>query len=329
MENETRNKFSRRDFLGKLGLAVGGIAAASALPATALGGTLPANPPKGVRAKRVVMLSLDGICVEGFKQAKTPHLDALLKQGALSLDTRVQMPSVTMPNWMSHLSGSGPEQHGVFNNGYTIAGAKKPKAYPPVARDKDGYYPSVFQVLKENVSGCRTAFYWNWKPLINPYNQKHFDEKEYLDNDEYAPYFAHAFDFVKKNKAHPTVVFLYDVHTDHAGHKHGWMSPEYIRSIEEADEQIGVFIDKMKAEKLFADTHFFFLTDHGGIGKGHGGTTPEEMIVPWGVVGPGIRKNFEITEANYTVNTATTILHLFGVKRPTEWTGEVPSSIFA
>lgn len=36
-------------------------------------------------AKRIVLIALDGICVGGFQQAKTSHLDALLREGALSL----------------------------------------------------------------------------------------------------------------------------------------------------------------------------------------------------------------------------------------------------
>ena len=49
------------------------------------------------------------------------------------------------------------------------------------------------------------------------------------------------------------------------------MSREYLQSIEEADQQIGIFFQKLRQEDLFNDTHFLFLTDHGGIGKGHGG----------------------------------------------------------
>lgn len=33
-----------------------------------------------------------------------------------------------------------------------------------------------------------------------------------------------------------------------------------------------------------------FLTDHGGIKHGHGGVSVQEMIVPWGIVGPGIAR---------------------------------------
>ena len=44
--------------------------------------------------------------------------------------------------------------------------------------------------------------------------------------------------------------------------------------------------------------------------------------------GAGIRKGFTITEANNTVNTASTVLRLFDVNQPLCWTGEVPESIF-
>lgn len=231
------------------------------------------------QAKRMVIIALDGISVPGFTTANTPHLDKLLNEGALSLTTRVVMPSVTLPNWTSHLTGSGPEQHGVVDNSWEI----DKKHLSAMATDEDGYYPSVFQVLKEKMPTCKTAFYYN----------------SYIS-----------------------------VHTDHVGHASRWMSPEYIRSIEEADVEIGKFIDKMKAEGLYEKTHFLFLSDHGGTGYGHGGMSEDEMIVPWGITGPGIRQQFKLEEPNNTVNTAVTILHLFKIKKPLSWTGEVPFSIF-
>lgn len=276
------------------------------------------------QAKRVVIIALDGISVPGFTTANTPHLDKLLNEGALSLTTRVVMPSVTLPNWTSHLTGSGPEQHGVVNNSWEI----DKKHFPAMATDEDGYYPSVFQVLKEKMPTCKTAFYYNWLNLLYPYNKQYIDEAVYLENDAYIPNYEKAFDFIVKNRDFPTLVFLYSVHTDHVGHASGWMSPEYIRSIEEADVEIGKFIDKMKAEGLYEKTHFLFLSDHGGTGYGHGGMSEDEMIVPWGITGPGIRQQFKLEEPNNTVNTAVTILHLFKIKKPLSWTGEVPFSIF-
>ena len=276
------------------------------------------------KPKRVIMIALDGISVEGYQKANTPNLDALMAEGAFSLTTRVAMPSVTLPNWTSHLTGSGPEQHGVVNNGWKI----DKFVLPAVETDTDGYYPSVFTILKEEMSEIKTAFYYNWINLFYPYNKKYFDEVSYLEKDEYIPNYQKAINFIARNQDKPTVVFLYSVHTDHAGHRHKWMAPEYIHSIEEADVQIGKFINEMKEKGLYKDTHFMFLSDHGGINNGHGGVTTNEMIVPWGITGPKIKKGFKIEEPNNTVNTASVILRLFKIKQPLSWTGEVPESIF-
>lgn len=276
------------------------------------------------KPKRVIMIALDGISVEGYQKANTPNLDALMAEGALSLTTRVAMPSVTLPNWTSHLTGSGPEQHGVVNNGWKI----DKFVLPAVETDTEGYYPSVFTILKEEMSEIKTAFYYNWINLFYPYNKKYFDEVSYLEKDEYIPNYQKAINFIARNQDKPTVVFLYSVHTDNAGHRHKWMSPEYIHSIEEADVQIGKFINEMKEKGLYKDTHFMFLSDHGGINNGHGGVTTNEMIVPWGITGPKIKKGFKIKEPNNTVNTASVILRLFKIKQPLSWTGEVPESIF-
>ena len=234
------------------------------------------------------------------------------------------MPSVTLPNWTSHLTGSGPEQHGVTANNWTLEKHK----LPAIEADAEGYYPSVFSVLKQNIPQIKTAFYYNWGPLVYPYNPKCLDEVSYLENDAYVPNYEKALDFMSRNRENPTLVFLYSVHTDHAGHKYKWMSPEYIRSIEEADVEIGKLLDKMKQEGLYDSTHFMFLTDHGGIEHGHGGVSTHEMIVPWGITGPGIAKGVKMAEANNTVNTGAIILRLFGVKRPLAWTGEMPKTIF-
>jgi len=278
----------------------------------------------GPKTKRVVMIALDGISVDGFVKAHTPNLDALMAEGSLSLTTRVVMPSVTLPNWTSHLTGSGPEQHGVVDNGWQIDKFK----LPAVVKDADGYYPSAFTLVKEQVSNVKTAFYYNWINLFYPHNAKNFDEVSYLKDDAYIENYDKAFNFIVNNKKDPTLVFLYLVHTDHAGHAHKWMSPEYIKSIEEADVQIGIFLDKMKKEGVYADTHFMFLSDHGGIGNGHGGVSVDEMIVPWGITGPKIKKGFKIEQPTNTVNTAAMILHLFGVKQPQAWTGQVVQSVF-
>lgn len=319
--NTTRRDFFKKSLTGALSLGT----ASLAYPVVAKADEFAYAQAKTVRAKRVLLLSLDGICTEGFENAKTPNLDKLLAAGVLSMQTRVVMPSVTLPNWTSHLTSSGPEQHGVVDNSWEITKFK----LPAIEKDAEGYYPSVFQVLKDNVREMKTAFYYNWINLFYPYNKKYLDEVSYLEDDAYVPNYEKALKFMLENRNQPTLVFLYSVRTDHAGHKYKWMSPEYIKSIEEADVEIGKLLEQMKQNGIYDDTHFFFLTDHGGIEYGHGGVSTDEMIVPWGLTGPGIAKGLRMTEPNNTVNTAAVILRLFGVEQPKAWTGEVPASIFA
>lgn len=310
---------SRRDFF-KSSLAAGlALGAASLDPLAAA-----PKKKKYPKAKRVIIMTFDGIRVDALAEAKTPNIDSLIAAGSASYATRDVMPSITLPNYTSHLCGAGPEVHGVADNKWKVDEFK----LPGIDLDADGYFPSVFKVLKDNVKGMKTAFYWNWKPLILPYNPKVFDDTLYAGDPDYADLYDRAMVFLKEHRNDPTFIFLYNVHTDHIGHKHKWMSPEYIQSIEEGDVQVGRMIEFLKAEGMYEDSHLMFITDHGGIGNGHGGVSCEEMIVPWVIEGPGIKKGFTIEEANNTVNTAATVLRLFGAEQPLCWTGEVPESIF-
>lgn len=277
---------------------------------------------------RVVILGLDGFSVEGFKTARHPNLDRMMAEGVLSLTTRPVMPSVTLPNWTSHLTGSGPEEHGVTANNWTL----QDHPLKALETDSDGFYPSIFKVLKEQVPHVKTAFYYNWAELVNSINKKYLDDVAFQWKDRYDSIYQKAFDFILRNRKDPSLVFLYSVHTDHAGHDHGWMSPQYISSIEAADVAIGVFLDKLRAEKLYDKTHFMLITDHGGHPKsGHGGTSMDEMLVPWAVTGPRIRKTGLSDMYNSNLNTALVVAKLFGIKAgqlPGSWVGKVPGVIF-
>ena len=316
---------SRRDFC-KIGLAAGVAASGLMNPVLAKAGILSRKHHKasGGIAKHVLIIAFDGIRTDGLETASTPNLDALIRHGSASMTTRDVMPSITLPNFTSILTGSGPEIHGVNTNKW------KPDNYklPAVETDEDGYFPSVFKVVKDQVPGIRTSFYWNWKPLIVPYNPKYFDDTLFAAKDQFEPLRERTEAFLTEHRDEPTLTFLYTVHTDHAGHKYAWMSPQYIEAIEEGDAQVGLLFEFLKKEKLLDTTHIFFVTDHGGINYGHGGVSTEEMIVPWVIAGPGIKKGHTIKEANNTVNTASTVLRLFGAEQPLCWVGEVPESIF-
>lgn len=279
-------------------------------------------------AQRVVVIGLDGFSVEGYERTELPHLKQLMSEGVLSLHTRCVMPSVTLPNWTSHLTGSGPEEHGVVNNQWTLTD----HSLPALETDDQGYYPSIFKLLKDQVTGVKTAYYYNWANLIHPINQKYLDEVSYLEDDAYLENYDKAVRFIEENASTPTFIFLYSVHTDHAGHSFEWMSPEFITALEEADEAIGKLLDQLKQKGFYEDTHFFLITDHGGLAKSHGGVSENEMLVPWGVTGPGIQSQFggkRLDFPNSNINTAWVIARIFNCHQiPVSWTGRVPEGIF-
>lgn len=278
-----------------------------------------------VMGQRVVVIGLDGLSVEGYDQADIPHLKELMSEGVLSLTTRSVMPSVTLPNWTSHLTGSGPEEHGVVNNQWTLAEHE----LPAMETDEAGYFPSIFKVVKDQIPGVKTAYYYNWANLIHPINQSYLDEVSYLEDDRYIENYDKAMRFLEENATSPTLVFLYSVHTDHAGHGFEWMSSEYITSLEEADQAIGNLLGQLKGKDLYEDTHFFLITDHGGIGKSHGGVTEQEMLVPWGVTGPGIRSGETLDFPNSNKNTAWVISKIFECDQiPASWAGRLPEGVF-
>lgn len=272
--------------------------------------------------KRIVIIGLDGYSVPGFEKARHPNLDTLFSKGIFSLTTRPVMPSVTMPNWTSHLTGAGPEEHGVSSNEWNL----DKHTLKAIETDADGYFPSIFKVVKDQIPGVRTAFYYNWANLIKPFNQKYLDEVFFEQNDGYDSSYQKALDFIRTNQNRPQLIFLYSVHADHAGHTHKWMSPQYIQALEQADTALGRFVSGLKDAGLYEDTYFLFITDHGGHpASGHGGLSMDEMLVPWALTGPKIKQIDAASFYNSNKNTAVVIAKLFGIRKlPECWTGKIP-----
>lgn len=151
------------------------------------------------KPQRVLVIGLDGFSAEAFEKIEHPNLDRMIADGVLSLTTRPVMPSITLPNWTSHMTGSGPEEHGITSNEWT----KERHTLNPLATDRDGYYPSIFGVLKEQQPEIKTAYYYNWKPLIYPINQAYLNQVSFEENNQYKQNYAKAFDFFLTNRDKP------------------------------------------------------------------------------------------------------------------------------
>jgi arylsulfatase A-like enzyme len=123
-------------------------------------------------------------------------------------------------------------------------------------------------------------------------------------------------------------MFVHLDHVDHAGHHDGHGTQAYYDAVSIADQMIGKIVNAVRALGELEHTVILITADHGGIGHGHGGDTPEERFVPWILTGTGV-VNGELQVSVKTYDTAATLAYLLGIKAPDCWDGKVVKAAIA
>ena len=103
---------------------------------------------------------------------------------------------------------------------------------------------------------------------------------------------------------------------DHVGHQAGHNTPEYYSKLKELDGYVSRIIQAVTEAGMLKETIFIVTADHGGIEKGHGGKTMQEMQTPFIISGKNIKKEGEFHESMMQYDVASTIAHIFGLKQP-------------
>jgi predicted AlkP superfamily pyrophosphatase or phosphodiesterase len=251
----------------------------------------------------VILVTLDGVRPDAVQQAHTPNLNRMMAEGAYTLTAQAVMPTMTLPCHMSLFHSVPPQRHGILTNDYH-----------PMARP----VPGLFEVLHQ--AGKRCAMLYSWEPLRDVarplsldyafFQRLDFDNLPVSDEPVVAasePLIrAGAYDFV----------FVYIGATDEIGHLHGWMSAPYLRQVEIADKQLGVLLDAMQPDDVI-----LVEADHGGHDRSHGTDAPEDMTIPWLLMGSGVRCGVQLSQHVTLLDTAPTIVSLLGVGGPVVWEG--------
>ncbi|MBI4602145.1 MAG: alkaline phosphatase [Planctomycetes bacterium] len=278
-------------------------------------------PPAAPLAEHVLVIGVDGLSPDGIVKARTPIIDALAARGAHTFHARGVMPTESSPNWASMIMGAGPEQHGVTSNKW------RPDSFEiaPTAVGSGGFFPTVFSVLRAQRPDSVIAVFHDWDDFGRLVEPAVCDAKEDLDGPVKTAERAAA--YLKGHR--PRLAFVHLDHVDHAGHDHGHGSPEYYAAVEEADRLIGRLADALRDAGMLEKTVVLVTSDHGGVGKGHGGATLAELEIPWIVAGPGIAAGKEVKTHVNTYDTAATIAHLLGLTPPEAWIARTVSEAFA
>jgi len=117
------------------------------------------------------------------------------------------------------------------------------------------------------------------------------------------------------------ILFIQFAHVDNLGHRFGHGSEKYYEGVAIADEMIGNVLGALDRAGTRARTVVLVTSDHGGLGRAHGGDSPEEIEIPWIIAGPGIHRGKVIADPIVTMDTAATVLALLGIAPPDCWTG--------
>jgi predicted AlkP superfamily pyrophosphatase or phosphodiesterase len=263
--------------------------------------------------EHVVVIGCDGFGSLAFTGDHTPTLSELMREGAYTLKVRGVMPTSSSPNWASMIMGAGPEQHGITSNDwetnkFTIA---------PIAIGSGGMFPTIFGVLREQKSKSRIACIYDWDGFGRLLERSAPDT---LENVKGSPATAkRAVEVIKQDR--PDFLFIHFDEVDHAGHKHGWKSPEYYAAVREVDGLIGEIIQALQQAGIYEKTILVMSADHGGTGTSHGGESMAELEIPLILRGPGIRRT-EIKTSVNTYDLAPTLAWIFGLNPPGCWIGK-------
>lgn len=270
----------------------------------------PAGASNAGAIEHVVLISIDGLRPDALDQADTPILDGLRARGAYHPAAQAVLPSVTLVNHASMLSGMSPEKHGIDWN-----------EYDPEAGKVNG--PTLFTVARDY--GRTTAMVVG-KPKLD-----HLVLPGSVDNYIYAGFL----DTQVLNQALgvieaglPDILFIHLPDVDSAGHAAGWMSAVQLLTISQTDAIVGQLVTALAEHNYLDSTLLIITSDHGGIGIVHGGDSPEELHVPWLAVGPGVPAGVTLTDQIMMYDTAATILQALNMPIPSQWDGRPVQAIF-
>ncbi|NUM56618.1 MAG: alkaline phosphatase [Candidatus Hydrogenedentes bacterium] len=271
--------------------------------------------------EHVVVVGVDGLAPFGIEAAETPVLDSLMRRGAYTMHARAVMPTSSSSNWASMIMGAGPEQHGVTSNDW------QPDKHEiePVAKGPGGIFPTIFSAMREQRPDAHIAVLHHWDGFGRLLER---DLVDFIANPKTEDLTAQrASEYILEHK--PAFLFVHLDHVDHAGHETGWRSTEYNVAVEKADRLIGQILKAVDNSSIADRTIVLVVSDHGGKNKSHGGSTMDEIEIPWIIAGPGIAAGKEISAPVDTYQTAATIAYIFGIKQPDAWIARPVLEAFA
>lgn len=272
---------------------------------------------KGI--KHVILIGVDGMGANYLAKANIPVMKQLMQDGAYTLHARCVSPSSSADNWASMTMGAGPELHG-----YTNWDSKTPEI-PSRMKDHYGMFPSIFGIMRDQKPAAKIGVVYSWGGIGYLFPKSAVNEDNNTNSDSLTTAVSAKYIITQK----PDLLFIHFSDVDGAGHTIGWGTSAYYDAIHQVDQRIGEILKAVKKAGIEDNTIIIVSADHGGIQKGHGGKSIEEMEIPWIIYGRDIKKDTELNQSIMTFDTAATIAYIFGLKVPQVWIGRPVKTAFS
>ena len=296
-----------------------------------------ARPQRPIPAvEHVVVIAIDGLRPDRLLLADTPTLHQLIKSGAYTMWARTTALAVTLPSFTSMMTGVNPRKHGVdWDADLPFAApiySKTPTIFELATRA--GYVTAMaagkskFSVL-DKPGALTHAFYPKVEkavvvaalnqPATSPAALAFAAQEKVADPVVAAAGAKMIEDF------RPNFIFIHLPQVDTVGHAKGWGSAEQLEQIAQADGQVALILAALDHAGIRESTVVLISADHGGAGLTHGPEDPRSRTIPWIVSGPGVRKNFDLTQIAMldvrTEDTCATGCWLLGLALPANFDG--------
>ena len=259
------------------------------------------TPTPAPIARRVLILSIDGLRPELISLAPMPNLQALMQNGAYTLTAQTVYPSVTLVSHSSMLVGVCPSKHGVNWNDYI---------------PENGIAQGVDLFDLAHAAGFQTVMHVGKKKLQQITDSSSLDIFTYVNDRDLIVAKRLVEDFPENFG----VLFVHFPLVDGMGHGYGWLSPQQLSVAFRADEALGLILAALDERGLRGETLIIVTADHGGHDTTHGSSRPEDMTIPWIASGAGIQPK-QLTTQVHTMDTAATAAFALGLDIPAEWDG--------
>jgi len=281
-----------------------------------------ATAKKGM-PKHVIIVGFDGLSARSITDgADMPNLRKLMSEGSYTLKQRSILPSSSACNWASMFKGAGPELHG-----FTNWGTQKPEVQPPIA-NRNGQFPAIFDLYREKSAAAEIGYLYEWGGMRYVVDTLAMSYKLHAEPNDANPegILNSGVSYIKEKK--PNLCALIFHEPDGVGHSIGWSSPAYMAKVTMLDSYLGKVVAAVKEAGIMNETVIIVVADHGGVNKGHGGTSMNEMQTPLVFFGKGIKRNFQIPESTMVYDVAATVAYMLKVQQPQAWIARPITSIF-